>query len=48
MNPNSRLQLELSYNWHFNIPDRSNDAEAAKVKSSFELKEKVHQIIIIR
>jgi len=27
----ARLQLELSYNWHFNIPDRSNDAEAAKV-----------------
>ena len=28
-----RLQLELSYNWHFQVSDQSNDKDASKIFS---------------
>jgi major vault protein len=30
----ARLSLKLSYNWHFDIPDRTNQAEASKIFST--------------
>lgn len=29
----ARLQLQLSYNWHFEVPDKKNEASAAKLFS---------------